>query len=141
MKQRFSHVAMTLPKALLEEDAKNRWLAFYQKVFGWSENPHFAIPGERVFIRAPVDGQYLNVRASDTPMLTSGYEHLGLWVDSEEELRRLHEAASAFAEADESVMLGDVEVLYDGRLTTFRVQYVLPLTIEVQFAPAMLEVM
>ena len=141
MKQRFSHVAMTLPKALLEEDAKHRWLAFYRDVFGWSENLRFAIPGERVFIRAPEDGQYLNARASEEPMQTSGYEHLGLWVESEDEVHRLHAAATVFAECDDAVVLGDVEVLYDGSLTTFRVQYVLPLTIEVQFHAAMLEVM
>ena len=140
MKQRFSHVAMTLPKKLLEDDAKKHWLAFYEDVFGWSENPRFAIPGERVFIRAPEDGQYLNARASDAPMQTSGYEHLGLWVDSEDEVRRLHAAATVFAQDDDSVVLEDVEVLYDGNLTTFRVQYVLPLAIEVQFAPSMLEV-
>ncbi|MEJ2131992.1 MAG: VOC family protein [Gammaproteobacteria bacterium] len=141
MKQRFSHVAMTVRRALLEEEAKSRWLGFYERVFGWSENPQFAIPGERVLIRAPNDGQYLNARASDTPMQTSGYEHLGLWVESEQEVRRLHAVAQALSEEDDAVVLGDVQVLYDGRLTTFRVQYMLPLTIEVQFAPASLELM
>ena len=141
MKQRFSHVAMTIPKSFLEQEAKARWLRFYESVFGWTENPAFAIAGERVLMRAPEDGQYVNVRASDTPMRTSGYEHLGLWVESEEEVHRLHEAARTFSEDDADVSLGEVATLYDGRLTTFRVQYVLPLTIEVQYALAMVKSM
>ncbi len=141
MKQRFSHVAMTMPKSFLEAQAKARWLRFYERVFGWTENPAFAISGERVLMRAPEDAQYVNVRASDAPMQTSGYEHLGFWVESEQEVHRLHDAARSFAQDDADVALGEVETLYDGRLTTFRVRYVLPLTIEVQFAPAMVKSM
>lgn len=139
MTQRFSHVAMTVPRSLLEDDAKARWVEFYDVVFGWTENPDFAIAGERALLRAPSDAQYVNVRASDTPMRTSGYEHLGLWVGSKAEVHRLHDVARAFAEHDAKVELGEVQTLYGGNLTTFRVRYVLPLTLEVQFAAGMLQ--
>jgi hypothetical protein len=117
---------------LLTAARKAQWLAFYESVFGWTENEAFAIPGERVFIRAPVDGQYVTVRASAAPMTTSGYEHLGMWVESAAEVKTLHDRAREYAERDSAVELTELKVQYGGRLHTFRVRYVLPLAIEVQ---------
>jgi len=132
MRQDFSHVAVTVPRSCLQGAPRARLLQFYERVFGWSENERLGIAGERIFVRAPTDRQYLTVRASDAPMKTSGYEHLGVLVDTPEDVRTLHERASAEAARDTEVEVGDVRVLYGGHLHTFRVRYLLPLTIEVQ---------
>ena len=87
---------------------------------------------ERILLRAPTDRQYVTIRASDTPMRTSGYEHLGVAVATPEDVRQLHERAHTRAKQDSRVELGEVEVSYGGRLHSFRVRYLLPVTIEVQ---------
>ena len=132
MEQRFTHVAVTVPRQFFDPALRAELLAFYADVFGWTENPRLAIEGERIFLRAPTDRQYVTIRASDTPMRTSGYEHLGVAVATPEDVRQLHERAHTRAKQDSRVELGEVEVSYGGRLHSFRVRYLLPVTIEVQ---------
>lgn len=129
---RLSHIAVTVPRDLFEPPARRELLHFYSNVFGWSENPALARPGERIFMRAPSDAQYLTIRASDEPMQTSGYEHVGVALDTPVQVNEAHQRADLEAGRDERVDLGPVRVLYDGHLHTFRVRYLLPLTIEVQ---------
>jgi hypothetical protein len=132
MQQRFTHIAVTVPRQLFASAWRAEVLLFYADVFGWSENPRLAIAGERLLLRAPTDEQYVTIRASDSPMHTSGYEHLGVAVTTPEAVRQLHARAQAHAVRDTRVELGEVKVGYGGRLHTFRVRYLLPVTIEVQ---------
>jgi hypothetical protein len=132
MTQLFTHIAVTVPRQFFDPALRAELLAFYADVFGWTENPRLAIEGERIFLRAPSDRQYVTIRASDTPMRTSGYEHLGVAVAAPEDVRQLHERAHTCAERDSRVELSEVEVGYGGRLHSFRVRYLLPVTIEVQ---------
>jgi hypothetical protein len=131
--QRFSHVAVTVPRDFFEEAKRAELLSVYEEVFGWVENEGMSIEGERIFLRAPTDRQYLTIRASDAPMRTSGYEHLGVQVESVEQLQQLHGRARECAARDQRVLVSDVRVLYGGRLHTFRLRYLLPLTIEIQY--------
>jgi hypothetical protein len=130
--QHFSHVAVTLPRDYFGPAKRAELLAFYGEVFGWAENTRMSIEGERIFLRAPTDRQYLTLRASDDPMRTSGYEHLGIWVESLDELQELFERARVYAARDDRVELGEMKSLYGERLQTFRVRYLLPLTLELQ---------
>ena len=130
--QRFSHVAVTVPRDYFDVTERADLLSFYDEVFGWVENKDLSIEGERIFLRAPTDRQYLTLRASDVPMRTSGYEHLGIWVESAAELRQLYERARDYSRRDQRVELSDMKTLYGERLQTFRVRYQLPLTLEVQ---------
>lgn len=130
--QRFTHVAVTVPRECFEEEQRSELLGFYAEVFGWRENPDLSIPGERIFLRAPSDAQYLTIRASNAPMTTSGYEHVGLAVDSESTLRAIHERAAEIGRRLRGLELGPIRSEYGGRLLTFRLRFRLPLTIEVQ---------
>jgi hypothetical protein len=132
MKQRFTHVAVTVPRQFFDPTLRAELLAFYADVFGWTENPRLAIEGERIFLRAPTDRQYVTIRGSDTPMRTTGYEHLGVAVATPADVHQLHARAHTRAERDSRVELGTVEISYGGRLHSFRVRYLLPVTIEVQ---------
>jgi hypothetical protein len=132
MQQRFTHIAVTVPHQLFEPAYRAEWLSFYADVFGWTENPRLAIEGERIFLRAPTDRQYITVRATDSPMRTSGYEHLGVAVPTSEDVRQLHACAHSHAERNARVELSEVQVSYGGRLHSFRVRYLLPMTVEVQ---------
>lgn len=130
--QRFTHVALTVASELFEEKRRAELLGFYAAVFGWRENPDLAIPGQRIFLRAPSNAQYITIRASDQPMSTSGYEHLGVAIDSESELRAIHERAAKLSDRFPELELGPIETAYAGRLLTFRLRFRLPLTLEVQ---------
>ena len=132
MGQRLSHVAVTVPRAQLVGPPREALLDFYASVFGWRENPRLAIPGERIFLRAPSDTQYLTIRASDSPMQGSGAEHVGIVVGSEAELREIHARAAAMRERFPDLELEAVRAEYGGSLLTFRVRFRLPVSIEVQ---------
>lgn len=131
--QRFSHLALTVARSMFETPQRAELLSFYDAVFGWVENERLSIEGERIFLRAPTDRQYLTIRASDDPMRTSGYEHLGVLVESADELQRLHARASTCAPEDDRVELEEIQILYGERLHSFRVRYLLPLTLEIQY--------
>jgi hypothetical protein len=66
-------------------------------------------------------------------MATSGYEHLGLVVGSEQELRAIHGRAQKVAERYPDLELGDIHTEYDGALVTFKLRFRLPLSVEVQY--------
>ena len=102
---------MTVPRDYFAAAKRAELLSFYDEVFGWVENEGMSIEGERIFLRAPTDRQYVTLRASDAPMHTSGYEHLGVWVESLEQLQQLHGRARERAERDDRVVLSieDVE--------------------------------
>jgi hypothetical protein len=130
--QRFSHVAVTVPSELFDTERRFELLGFYAEVFGWHENPDLSIPGERIFLRAPSNTQYITIRASAQPMSTSGYEHLGIAIESEAELRAIHERATQLSGRFRELELGQIETGYGDRLLTFRLRFRLPLTLEVQ---------
>jgi len=131
--QYLSHVAMSVPRARYTP----AWLAelarFYREVLGWTVDDTLSIEGERLLMWIPGSNQYLNVRAADVPMQTTGYEHLGIYVDTVDRVFecfaavRQHASDSAELELDESV-----QTLYGGSLTTFRFRYLMPLAIEIQ---------
>ena len=50
--QRFSHVAVTVARALFQAPQRAELLSFYREVFGWVENEGLSIEDERIFLRA-----------------------------------------------------------------------------------------
>ncbi|MEN8184239.1 MAG: VOC family protein [Myxococcota bacterium] len=133
MAHRFSHVAVTVPADRLEGRGREELLEFYEDVFGWRENPELSIPGQRIFLRAPTDTQYITIRSSRSPMQTSGYEHLGVLVDSTAELGAIHTRAETAAPRFPDLELGPIQSAYGGVLTSFRLRFRLPLTLELQY--------
>lgn len=131
MEQRFTHVAVTVDAALFEASAQVELLGVYANLFGWSENPSLSIPGKRIFLRAPSDGQYITIRAAEQPMETSGYEHLGLWLPLED-LHAVYDRAAKLASTFPDLELTPIRSLYNENLLTFRLHFRLPLTIEIQ---------
>jgi hypothetical protein len=123
---------VTVPHQPFESVCRAEGLAFYADIFGWTEHPSLTMEGERILLRAPTDRQDVTLRASDTPISTSGYKHLGIAGATREDVRQLHARAHTHAERDARVELGEVEVSYGGRLYSFRLRYLLPMTIEVQ---------
>jgi catechol 2,3-dioxygenase-like lactoylglutathione lyase family enzyme len=128
---RLSHVAVTVPRSAFQDAPRAELLAFYREVFGFRENAELSRDGERIFLRAPHNGQYITIRASDKPMETSGYEHVGFVVENRDELMAIHTRARAAADRDPRVEVSPPKESYGGTLLGFRTRYLLPLSIEV----------
>jgi hypothetical protein len=126
--QHLSHVAMSVPEATFTDAWRTRVLDFYGRVFGWTEMESLRLP-DRLTIAVGVS--YINVRArSDAPNYR-GYEHFGVAFTSKDEL----EQAWARANVDDpDVKLEPLEQSPSG-FASFRLHYLLPLTVEPQYFP------
>jgi len=128
-----SHIAMTVSRESYTSEYLDELSRFYKATLGWRVDDNLSIPNERLFIAISKD-QYLNVRAADEPMATSGYEHLGIYLDSSDDVHAMHAKVIEEARSERNLEIDKlVQVLYDGILTTFRFRYLMPLAIEVQF--------
>lgn len=131
---RFNHIAMTMPADALDEAGRKAILDFYGEVFGWQELPTETVDRKTLVIMAYEFGQFVFLEASDTPLQGSFTDHFGMAVDTIEELHEMHARAKAYAERDDRVRVEDIMVDDFGvlDLTAFYVNYLLPLTVEVQ---------
>ena len=130
--QLLSHVAMTIPRAEFTDSYLDELGQFYETVLGWTVNQKLSIRGERTLLDIPGHGQYLNVRAADEPMGTTGYEHMGVYVDTVLDVQTMFQKVQEHADPLKLELDDGVRTLYDGHLTTFRFRYLIPLAIEIQ---------
>jgi hypothetical protein len=127
--QALSHVAMSVPSETLTDEWRRAVLDFYGELFGWKEMDELRLP-DRLTIA--VGSSYINIRARDDAPAYSGYEHFGVVFPSADELRAVWDNASKH---DADLTLEPLNESPDGYLS-FRLHYLLPLTIEAQFIPA-----
>jgi hypothetical protein len=133
MLHRFSHLAITVEPDQIKGSEREELLKFYGALLGWVENRSLSIPGKRIFLRAPSDTQYITIRSAEKPMQTSGYEQLGVLMESEEELCNLYARAKQMALEFQGVGLGEITSEYGGSLLSFRLSFRLPITFEFQY--------
>jgi catechol-2,3-dioxygenase len=122
-----SHVAMSVPEGTLTDRYRSDLLDFYGPKLGWREIVAFRRP-DRLTI-AVGGTTYINVRERPDSMVTYGYEHIGILVDSAEKLSQLW---SALANEQVEVHLEPFTPNARGE-GSFRFRYLLPMAIEVQF--------
>jgi hypothetical protein len=127
--QVLSHVAMSVPAGTLTDDYRDRVLDFYGRVFGWTEMKALRRP-DRMTIA--VGASYINVRERADAPEYHGYEHFGVSFPTAGELRAVWQRAH---DDDADMTLEPIEETADGFLT-FRLHYLLPLTVEAQYFPA-----
>jgi hypothetical protein len=132
--QRFNHVAMSVPRGLVEESGCGEIAGFYEEVFGWTEMPGMTKPGELLVLRAHSNEQFVFVAASDEPMQCGEMDHFGLSVKTPAELDAILERAEKFRERDPRVEIVEKKVDDFGvlKLHSFYVGYLLPMLVEVQ---------
>jgi hypothetical protein len=127
--QQLSHVAMSVPPGTLTDEWRKQVLDFYGELFGWNELDRFR-QADRMTIS--VGSSYINVRERDDAPAYSGYEHFGVLFSSPDALRAVWKKASEHAAAGITLEpLNDASDSY----VSFRLHYLLPLTIEAQFFP------
>jgi hypothetical protein len=124
-----SHVAMSVPPGTLTDDFRAQVLEFYGAVFGWTEIESLRLPDRMTL--AVGRHSYVNVRERAESMVCTGYEHVGLLVESPEA------ADATWEQLDRDPRDLELEPIDrgDDGYRNFRFRYLLPLAIEVQFLP------
>jgi hypothetical protein len=121
---------MSVPPGTLTDEWRARVLDFYGELFGWHEIDSLRLP-DRLTIA--VGSSYINVRERADAPTYSGYEHFGVSFTSADELRKIW--ADANDRDNDDVTLEPLSDSGDGYVS-FRLHYLLPLTIEAQYFPA-----
>lgn len=131
---RFNHLALTLPAAALDEAGRAEIVAFYGDVFGWTEVPALTADRERLVLRVYEMGQFVYILGGDEHLTAPPGDHVGIQVETVEELDGMLARARAWQARDPRVEIIDREVEDHTRvvLTSFYVRHLLPLMIEVQ---------
>jgi hypothetical protein len=129
---RFNHMELTFPRGALDEATRSSIDSFYGDVLGWHCTP-YELFGQLGHLLLPDAGQFLLLMESDEPMASPGPDHLGLLLDSRDEVDALHDACTAFAVKDDRLQLMEFDDLVNPRVTQhlFYVRYLLPLWFDV----------
>ena len=133
-----NHVAISMPRTLLDDAGRAEILAFYGDVFGWQELADQDEPGDPLILATGAFGQFVYLLPSDTPMRTDPLDHFGVLTESLAELDGILDRATARAAHDDRVrVIARHERTTHGpsadyTLTSGYVGFVLPLMVEVQ---------
>jgi hypothetical protein len=133
-----NHVAISMPRAALDDAGRADILAFYGEVFGWQELPDQEEPGDPLILATGAFGQFVYLLPSDAPMRTDPMDHFGVLAESLADLDGILERATAYAAHDDRVrVIGRHARTTHGpsaayTLTSGYVGFVLPLMVEVQ---------
>lgn len=133
-KPRFNHVAMTVAPDLLDEANRADILSFYGDVFGWQEMPTMTEDRKRLVLMAYEFGQFVFLEAGDSPLAATFMDHFGMAVSDRQELEDMLSRARNWETRDDRVTVkaNDIEDFGVLELSSFYVNFLLPLTVEVQ---------
>jgi hypothetical protein len=134
-KMRFNHMELTLPKGTFTDEWRADIDGFYGSVLGWEIMSHQLGKLDTILLR-PDDGQFILLAQADAHLASPGMDHLGLLVDTREEVDALLDMCRRYAEKDDRVHIVDYteKDLVTGNVTVhaFYVRYLLPLYFDIQ---------
>ncbi len=131
---RFNHMELTFPKGTLDEKLFEDLERFYGGIFGWT-GMKASVVGQSNYLLLVDEGQFILLAESSKPMQAPGYDHLGLLVETRQEVDELLEQCRKFRERDDRVDIMEFdEDLKQGPVTVhaFYVKYLLPIRFDVQ---------
>ena len=130
---RFNHMELTFPIGTLTTQLREEIDAFYASVFGWGSLDTEAV-GQSCHLLLPDPEQFILLAESSRPMSSPGYDHLGLLLDTRQEVDDLLEACERYADKDDRVTIRRYDDLVYPELTVhaFYVKYLLPIYFDVQ---------
>ena len=117
---------MSVPPGTLTDDYRRAVLDFYGEILGWREIDQLRL-SDRMTI-AVGKNCYVNLRERDDAATYHGYDHVGVLVRSEDDLRQLWDELD---QHHPEVTLRPIS--QTGAALTFRMQHLIPLAVEVQF--------
>src|SRR3954447_14352424 len=92
---RFNHMELTFERGTLDGALRADIDAFYGDVFGWQAKDIDLLDQKCHFLRID-EGQFILLAESKKPMLSPGYDHLGLLMDTREEVDEALDKAQRF---------------------------------------------
>ena len=130
---RFNHMELSFPKGTLTQQFRDEVDAFYADVLGWRAIDTEVI-GQSCHLLQPDDGQFILLAEGKDPMSSPGYDHLGLLLETREEVDEILAECQRFAEKDDRMRLKIYDDLVGPTVTVhaFYVKYLLPIWFDVQ---------
>jgi len=130
---RFNHMELSFSKGTLTQQFRDEVDAFYSDVLGWRAMDTEVV-GQLCHLLQPDDGQFILLAEGKDPMSSPGYDHLGLLMESREEVDAVLAECQRFAEKDDRMRVKVYEDLVGPTVTVhaFYVKYLLPIWFDVQ---------
>ena len=130
---RFNHMELTFPRGTLEPAFRKEVGDFYGDVFGWEASDVEVVGQNCLYLRVD-DGQFLLCAESDKPISSPGYDHLGLLLDTREDVDDTLAKVKLRADSDDRIKIKEYADLVMPRVTVhaFYVKYLLPIYFDVQ---------
>ena len=129
---RFNHMELTFARHTLNEALRADIDAFYGDVLGWKCAP-YELFGELGHLLQPDDGQFILLMEVDDPINSPSFDHLGLLVDTRQEVDTLLETCRRFQKSDDRLRLKEFDDLVSPRVTqhAFYLRYLLPIWFDI----------
>jgi hypothetical protein len=129
---RFDHMELTIPVGSLTATLREEIDDFYGSIFGWS-GFDIDVAGRACRLLQCGAGQFIQLLESADPLQAPGSDHLGLLLDSRQQVDDALEACERYAEKDDRVSVERrADLTYPGlTVHTFYVQYLLPISFDV----------
>jgi hypothetical protein len=129
---RFDHMELTVPVDSLTATLRREIDDFYGSIFGWS-GFDIDVAGRPCRLLNCGSDQFIQVLESDQPLQAPGSDHLGLLLESRQDVDAALRACEQYAEKDERVSIERRHDLAYPGLTvhTFYLNYLLPISFDV----------
>lgn len=130
---RFNHMELTLPKGTITDEYRADLESFYGGVFGWGIKPTKVLDLDATLL-LPDDGQFILIAEASKYMQSPGLDHLGLLMDSREDVDEMLGRCERFQEKDDRVKIRTFNDLVTGNVIVhaFYVKHLLPIWFDIQ---------
>jgi hypothetical protein len=130
---RFNHMELSFPPGTLTPEFRHDVDTFYCDVLGW-EALDTEVVGQSCHLLRPDDGQFILLAEGSKPMSSPGYDHLGLLLDTRQEVDAVLSKCQRFGQDDDRLRLKEYEDLTGPTITVhaFYVRFLLPIWFDIQ---------
>jgi hypothetical protein len=124
---------LSFPRGTLTKEFRAEVDTFYGDVLGWNALDTDVV-GQSCHLLLPDDGQFILLAEGDNSMSSPGYDHLGLLMETRQEVDDVLAECQRFQEKDDRLRIKEYEDLVYPTLTVhaFYVRYLLPIWFDVQ---------
>lgn len=132
-RMRFNHMELSFPSGMLTQGFRDDVDAFYCGVLGW-DSLDTEVVGQSCHLLRPDDGQFILLAEGRDPISSPGYDHLGLLMDTRDEVDSTLAKCQLFQEKDKRLRIKEYEDLIGPAVTVhaFYVRHLLPIWFDIQ---------
>lgn len=132
---RFNHMELTFAPGTLDAERRHEISRFYGDVFGWEAVEVDILNQQALLLKVdPHTQSFVLLAEHAQPMSPPAYDHLGILMDSRDEVDEILERCRKWQETDERVELKIYRDLVNPTsvVRAFYVRYLLPIHLDVQ---------